>query len=200
VEKIANQQAKNLPITLELPKVYSSGLSAVEYVLPKSITPNICQTGGYILKIISGGICSITYQSLGNDSYLPSETYTQTIVIEKQPQTITFQPVQTVDLKSKTLDLMATASGKGTITYSTTSTGICSVTGSTLNVIKAGKCSVTATAEETNLLMPISETVDITLTGTTMDKTTIKCRKEKITKKISGVNVKCPSGYKIVRG
>lgn len=200
VEKIANQQTKNLPITLELPKVYSSGLSAVEYVLPKSITPNICQTGGYILKIISGGTCSITYQSLGNNSYLPSETYTQTIIIEKQPQTITFQPVQTVDLKIKTLDLMAIASGKGNILYSTTSTGICSVTGSTLSVIKAGKCSLTATAEETNLLMPISATVEIAVTETiNMDKTTIKCRKGKITKKISGVNAKCPSGYKKVQ-
>ncbi len=46
IEKIANQQAKNLPITLELPKVYSSGLSAVEYVIPKSITPDVCETGG----------------------------------------------------------------------------------------------------------------------------------------------------------
>jgi hypothetical protein len=94
---------------------------------------------------------------------------------------------------------MATASGRETILYSTTSTGICSVTGSTLSLIKAGKCSVTATAKETNLLMPISATVDITVTGTAMDKTTIKCRKGKITKKISGVNVQCPSGYKKVQ-
>ena len=200
IEKIANLQARNLPITLELPKVYSSGMSSVEYVIPKSITPEICETGGYILKIISGGSCLLTYQSPGNSNYLPSETYTQTILIEKQPQTIAFQPVQTVDVKNKTLDLMATASGKGTILYSTTSTGICSITGSTLSLIKAGNCSVTATAAGTNILTPISATINILLIGTTAaDKKIINCIKGKNIKKIIGIKLKCPAGYKTVK-
>lgn len=198
IEKIANLQARNLPITLELPKVYSSGTSSVEYVIPKSITPDICETGGYILKIVGGGTCSITYKSPGNMSYLPSETYTQTILIERQPQTIAFQPVQTVDVKSKTLDLVATASGKGTILYSTTSTGICSITGSTLSLIKAGNCSVTATAAGTDISEPISATVNILLTRTThADKKTIKCIKGKTTKKVTSINPKCTTGYEI---
>lgn len=200
IEKIANLQARNLPITLELPKVYSSGMSSVEYVIPKSITSDICETGGYILKIVSGGTCLITYKSPGNTSHLPSETYTQTILIEKQPQTIAFQPVQTVDVKNKTLDLMATASGKGTILYSTTSTGICSITGSTLSLIKAGNCSVTATAAGTNILTPISATINILLIGTTAaDKKIINCIKGKNIKKIIGINLKCPAGYKTVK-
>ena len=198
VEKIANQQAKNLPITLELPKVYSSGLSAVEYVFPKSITPDICEAGGYTLKIISGGTCLITYKSLGNTSHSPSETYTQSILIEKQNQTISFQPIQSVDVKSKTLDLMATASGKGAVVFSTTSAGICSITGSTLRVIKAGNCSVAATAAGTTTLTPVSVTVDILLTGTAVvSKKIITCIKGKTTKKVTGTNPKCPAGYKI---
>ena len=198
VEKISNQQAKNLPITLELPKVYSSGLSAVEYVMPKSITPDVCEAGGYILKIVSGGTCSVTYKSLGNSSYLPSETYTQTILIEKQTQTIAFQPIQSVDVKSKTLDLIATSSGKESILYSTSSTGICAISGSTLNLIKAGNCSVTATAAETNIFTPVSATVNILLTGTIVaDKKTINCIKGKTIKKVTGNNPRCPAGYKI---
>jgi len=198
VEKIANQQAKNLPITLELPKVYSSGLSAVENVIPKSITPDICETGGYVLKIVSGGTCLITYKSIGNTSHLPSETYTQTILIEKQTQTISFQPIQSVDVKSKTLDLVATSSGKGSILYSTSSTGICSISGSTLSLIRAGNCLVTATAVGTSIFTPISSTVNISLTGTTVvDKKTINCIKGKITKKVTGINPKCPTGYKL---
>ena len=198
IEKIANMQARNLPITLELPKVYSSGTSSVEYVIPKSITPDICETGGYTLKIVSGGTCLINYKSPGNMSYLPSETYTQTILIEKQTQTIAFQPVQTVDVKSKTLDLVATASGRGTILYSTTSTGICSVTGSTLSLIKAGNCSVTATAAGTNILAPISATINILLTGSIIaGKKTIKCIKGKTTKKVTGINPRCLAEYKI---
>jgi hypothetical protein len=198
VEKIANQQAKNLPITIELPKVYSSGLSAVENVIPKSITPDICETGGYVLKIVSGGTCLITYKSIGNTSHLPSETYTQTIIIEKQTQTISFQPIQNVDIKSKTLDLMATASGKGAVSFSTTSTGVCSISGSTLSLIRAGNCSVTATAVGTSIFTPISSTVNISLTGTTVvDKKTINCIKGKTVKKFTGTNPKCPAGYKL---
>jgi hypothetical protein len=200
IEKITNLQARNLPITLELPKVYSSGMSSFEHVIPKSITPDICEMGGYVLKIVSGGTCSITYKSPGNTSYLPSETYTQTILIEKQPQTIAFQPVQTVDVNSKALDLMATASGKGTILYSTTSTGICSITGSILSLIKAGNCSVTATAAGTEILTPISATINILLTGTTAaDKKIVNCIKGKNIKKITGLNLKCPAGYKTVK-
>ena len=198
VEKIANQQAKNLPITLELPKVYASAIGTVEYVIPKSTTPDICETGGYILKIISGGTCSITYKSLGNTSNLPSETYTQTILIEKQSQTIAFQPIQSIDVKSKMLDLTATASGKGAISFSTSSTGICAISGSTLNLIRAGNCSVTAIAAETNIFTPVSSTINISLTGTTvLDKKTVNCIKGKITKKVADINPKCPAGYKI---
>ena len=197
VEKIANQYAKNLPITLELPKVYSSGIGAVEYVIPKSITPDICETGGYILKIVSGGTCSITYKSLGNTSYLPSETYTQTIFIEKQSQTIVFQPIQSVDVNSKMLDLMASASGKGAVSFSTTSAGICSITGSTLRLIKAGNCLVTATQAGTSIFAPVYTTVSVALIGTTVTANkTINCIRGKFVKKIRGINPKCPAYYK----
>jgi hypothetical protein len=128
---------------------------------------------------------------------LPSETYTQTIIIEKQIQTIAFQPIQSVDVKSKMLDLTATASGKGAISFSTTSAGICSIIGSTLRLIRAGNCSVTANAAGTTIFTPVSATVDILLTGTAVaDKKTINCIKGKTVKKVTGINPKCPAGYK----
>ena len=196
IEKIANLQARNLPISLELPKVYSSGTSSVEYVIPQSITPDICETGGYILKIVSGGTCSITYKSPGNTSHLPSETYTQTILIEKQPQTIVFQTVPTVDVKNRTLHLSATASSKGAISFSTTSVGICSITGSTLNLIKAGNCSVTAIQAGTSSFTPVSASANIALIGKTVKAyKSIKCIRGKVVKKIIGSNPKCPDNY-----
>jgi hypothetical protein len=198
VENIANQQAKNLPITLELPKVYSSGIGTVEYVIPKSITPDICETGGYILKIISGGTCVITYKSLGNNYHLPSEVYTQTIFIERLTQTIAFQPVRSVDVKNKMLDLVATATGKGTISFSTNSVGICSITESTLILIRPGNCSVTANAAETTIFAPVSATANILLTGTSvLDNKTVKCKRGKTIKKAIGNNLRCPAGNKM---
>ena len=128
---------------------------------------------------------------------MPSETYTQTILIEKQAQTIAFQPIQSVDVKSKMLDLTATASGKVAILFSTTSAGICSITGSTLSLIRAGNCSVTANAAGTTIFAPVSATVNILLTETIVaDKKTINCVKGKTVKKVTGINPKCPAGYK----
>ena len=81
VENIPPLKPSLLPLSLLLPPVYASGLSAVEYVLPKSATPSICETGGFVLKIVSTGICELTYKSAGNDKFLPSKTFAQSIQI-----------------------------------------------------------------------------------------------------------------------
>ena len=81
VENISPLKPSSLPLSLLLPPVYASGLSAVEYVLPKSATPSICETGGFVLKIVSTGICELTYKSAGNDKFLPSKTFAQSIQI-----------------------------------------------------------------------------------------------------------------------
>jgi hypothetical protein len=183
-----------------LPSVYSSGISAVEYVIPVSITPEICDVGVYTLKIVSGGICKLAYAAKGNSEFLPSETYTQIIEIEKRAQTIIFDLNSPVDISAKTLALSATASGGGVITYQTTSTGICSITGSTLNLLKSGNCAVTATQAGSATLAPISATATVMIAGsTTPTKKTITCVKGNKTKKISGINPKCPKGYKVKR-
>ena len=81
VENIPPLKPSLLPLSLLLPPVYASGLSSVEYVLPKSATPSICETGGFVLKIVSTGICELTYKSAGNDKFLPSKTFAQSIQI-----------------------------------------------------------------------------------------------------------------------
>ena len=81
VENIPPLKPSSLPLSLLLSPVYASGLSAVEYVLPISATPSICETGGFVLKIVSTGICELTYKSAGNDKFLPSKTFVQSIQI-----------------------------------------------------------------------------------------------------------------------
>ena len=100
----------------------------------------------------------------------------------------------------KTLALSATASSGGVITYETSSAGICSITGSTLNLLKVGNCSITATQAGTTTLAPISATATVMIAGSVAPaKKTITCVKGKKTKKVSGTNPKCPRGFKIKR-
>jgi hypothetical protein len=170
----------------------------VEYIFPKSTTPEICAVAGYSLKVISGGDCVLTYQSLGNTSYLPSEIYTQTIVFEKAIQTISFTLLTTAKVTDKIINLTATSSSGNPVTYTSTPISTCTISGSVLNLLQAGNCSVTATQVGSSILAPVSATANITLTGTAaVAKKTITCFKSKTIKKVTGTNPKCPAGYKL---
>jgi hypothetical protein len=195
ISKIDNQTSKDLPKSLSLPQVYSA---AEGYVLPKTTTPVICVPVGFTVRLISGGICTLTYETAATPTYLASDVYQQTFEILRDPQTISFTLPSAANISSKSLALTATASSGSVVAYSTTSTGICSITGSTLNLLTSGNCSVTATQAGTSTLAPISATANITLTATKVAaKKTITCVKGKTTKKVTGTNPKCPTGYKL---
>ena len=195
INKIENTTASNLPRLITLTTVYSS---VSGFVVPKSETPSVCTAAGTSVRITSGGTCTISYQTEESIDYLASDKYLITFEVTRDPQTITFTPSATANVSSKSVSLTASASGGGIITYSTTSAGVCSITGSTLNLLKAGNCSVTATQAGTATLAPASATASITLSGTAVAaKKTITCVKGKTTKKVTGTNPKCPTGYKL---
>jgi hypothetical protein len=170
------------------------------YVLPQSTTPSVCTAAGFFIKIINSGTCTLTYQTIETATYLASDLYEVTFEVVRDTQTISFTPPATANLSAKTLALSATASSGGVITYQTTSTGICSITGSTLNLLKGGNCAITATQAGSATLAPISATATVMIAGSVAPiKKTITCVKGNKTKKVSGTNPKCPKGYKVKR-
>ena len=197
---ITNQTAKSLPKMIEIFRVFSpTGV----YVLPQATTPTVCIASGFFVQIVGGGTCTLTYQSEANTSYLASDLYKVSFEVTRDPQTITFAPVTTVDIATKSLALTATASSGGVVSFASTPAENCTVSGSTLNLLKAGNCVVTATQAGTSTLAPVSASATLTLTGTVVTpkpvvtKKTIVCVKGKTTKKVSGTNPKCPRGYKL---
>jgi hypothetical protein len=198
---ISNQTSKNLPKTIEIFRVYSpSG----NWVLPKTTTPIVCIASGFYVQIVGGGTCTLTYQSEDTTSYLASDLYKVSFEVTRDPQTITFNPTTPVNLIDKSLTLAATASSGGGVVFSTTTDEICSITSSTLNFLKAGSCAVTATQSGTATFSPISASVNINIVGApvvvstpVIAKKAINCVKGKTTKKVSGLNPKCPKGFKV---
>ena len=197
---IANQTSKNLPKTIEIFRVYSpTGV----YILPQATTPTVCIASGFYVQIVGGGTCTLTYQSEANTSYLASDLYKVSFEVTRDPQTITFAPVTTADIATKSLTLTATASSGGAIIFSSTTNENCTISGSTLNLLKSGNCIVTASQAGTSTLAPVSASTTITLTGTVVTPKpvvttkTIICIKGKTTKKVSGTNPKCPKSYKV---
>jgi hypothetical protein len=195
IDKISNQTAKDLPKSVEIFRVYSASEG---YVLPKSATPEVCFPTGFFVRIISGGTCTITYQSGETATYLASDLYKVSFDVVRDPQTISFTLPSTANVSNKSLALTSTVSSGAAVTYSTTSAGICSITGSTLNLLTGGNCTVTATQAGTSTLAPASATAKVMLTGAVVtNKKSITCVKGKSTKKVSGTNPKCPKGYKL---
>ena len=200
VGSIPTQTAKDLPKKIQITWVYGA---AGGYVMPQTITPTVCVASGFFVNIISGGTCIITYQSEETSSYFASDLYKVSFDVTRDPQTINFAPVSTADIATKTLTLTATASSGGVVSFTSSSTENCNIFGSTVNLLKAGNCVITATQAGTSTLAPVSASVTITLTGTVVTpkpvvtKKTIVCVKGKTTKKVSGTNPKCPKGYKV---
>jgi len=194
---IATQTSKNLPKTIEIFRVYSpSGV----FILPKATTPTVCIAAGFYVQIVGGGTCTLTYQSEATTSFLASDLYTVSFEVSRDPQTITFSPTSNVNLSSRSVILSASASSGAGILFSTSTPTICSITGSTLNLLRAGNCAVTATQGGTATFAPVSATANIVIAGSTVvARKTITCVKGKSTKRVSGVNPKCPKGFKIKR-
>ena len=197
---ISNQTAKSLPKMIEIFRVFSpTGV----YVMPQATTPTVCIASGFYVQIVGGGTCTLTYQSEANTSYLASDLYKVSFEVTRDPQTITFAPATTADIATKSLTLTATASSGGAVSFTSTSIENCTVSGSTLNLLKAGNCFITASQSGTSTLAPVSASATITLTGTVVTpkpvvtKKTIVCVKGKTTKKLTGTNPKCPKGYKV---
>ena len=195
VESTADQKATDLPKQIKIARVY---LSSQGYMIPKTLTPEVCLVSDGFVNIFSGGFCRYSYQASETNEFLASKIYELSFEVLKDSQTMVFSPANSVDISSKSIVLSAKVSGGGVITYMTTSAGVCSITGSTLNLLKAGNCSVTATQAGTATLAPASATANITLTGTAVAaKKTITCVKGKTTKKVTSTNPKCPTGYKL---
>jgi hypothetical protein len=197
---ITNQTAKNLPKIIEIFRVYSP---TGTYVMPQATTPTVCIASGFYVQIVGGGTCTLTYQSEANTSYLASDLYKASFEVTRDPQTVTFAPVTTADIAAKSLTLTATASSGGAIIFSSITNENCTISGSTLNLLKSGNCVVTASQAGTSTFAPVSVNATITLTGTVVTPKpvvttkTIVCIKGKTTKKVSGTNPKCPKSYKV---
>jgi hypothetical protein len=194
---IANQTSKNLPKSIEIFRVYSpSGV----FILPKATTPTVCIAAGFFVQIVGGGTCTLTYQSEATTSYLASDLYSVSFEVSRDPQTLAFSPTINVNLSSRSLALSATASSGAGVIFSTTTPTICSISGSTLNLLSAGNCAITATQGGTATFAPVSVTADIVISGSpVVARKTITCIKGKSVKRVSGVNPKCPKGFKIRR-
>jgi hypothetical protein len=198
ISTIPTQSSTTLPLSIQGPYVMSpSGL-----VTPTSATPSVCYGAGFYITIISGGTCTLNYASPGDANYLPSDVYTLTFQITRTAQTVTFAAPATAALSTKSLALNATASSSQLVTFLSSTPTVCSITGSSLNLLSTGTCHIRASQIGTATIAPASAEQNIVITGaqaaakaTPKVVAKVACIKNRKIKTFIGK--KCPLGYKL---
>jgi hypothetical protein len=124
----------------------SSGLG----VKFSATTSSVCSTGGpngVNVSLLAPGACTIRADQQGNASYNPAPPVTQSFLVSKANQTISFGPLSDKRLADGRITVNATASSGLAVTFSTTTPAVCAASGrngATIRLLAAGTCSVTA--------------------------------------------------------
>jgi hypothetical protein len=147
--------------TFALGATASSGLT-VTYT---STTTGVCTVSGSTVTIVTAGSCSINADQAGDATYNAAPTVTDAITISKASQTISFPNPGPVTYSSGgTFGLGATATSGLAVSYTSSTTGVCTVSSSTVTIVTAGTCTIKADqAGNTNYSAAPQVSDDITI-------------------------------------
>lgn len=111
--------------------------------------PGVCSTtSSGVITGLASGFCTIAANQAGNATYDPAATSEIDITIVGQSQTITFaaqtSPRTFTAGSTFSISPIATASSGLTVTYSSLTTSVCTVSGTTVTMVAAGTCTIAA--------------------------------------------------------
>ena len=109
-----------------------------------STTPSNCSVSGSTVSILAGGSCSISASQSGNSVYNAASNVVQTFTINKVAQTITFTALSDKSYGDADFAISATSDSGLAVGFASTTTSVCTVSGSTVSIVSAGTCSLTA--------------------------------------------------------
>jgi mono/diheme cytochrome c family protein len=112
-----------------------------------SNTPGVCTVSGNQLTTVSVGSCTIVASQSGDADYLAASAVSQTFTIAQASQTITFGVQASPRLVTGgafAIDPLASASSNLAVTYSSLTTGVCTVSGTTVTPQATGTCTIAA--------------------------------------------------------
>ena len=119
----------------------------VVFSVDASSGSGVCSVSGSTVSYLAAGSCVIDANQAGNAGYLAAPTVTKTITVGQAPQTISFTAPATGTVGGSAV-LSVTGGGSGNpVVFSVDSSsgsGVCSVSGSTVSYLAAGSCVIDA--------------------------------------------------------
>jgi len=142
----------------------SAGGASVQFA---STTPTVCTVAGTsgtaAVTLLKGGTCTITASSAG----LPSVT--RSFEVKKLDQDITFPNPTLAEFSEGTKTLDASASSSLPVAYTSSNQSVCTVSGSTVIYVSAGRCEIVASQvgnDSYNSATPVTRFFDILIKPT----------------------------------
>ena len=135
---LSNRTANSAPFTLSA--TASSGLP----VSFASTTAPVCTVSGNSVTVVTPGTCSVTASQGGNTNYNAAASVTQSFTVIQAAQSITFGALNGVTLGVAPFAVAATASSGLPVSFVSTTTTVCTVSGSTVTILTPGTCAITA--------------------------------------------------------
>lgn len=126
--------------TLALTATATSGLP-VSY---QSLTPSQCSVAGSTATLLAVGTCSVRASQAGNGTFAAATAVTQTFAITLGPQTLTLNPMANQIFGVGEVSVAASASSGLPVALGAAPSSVCAITGSTVQVLGAGQCTVSA--------------------------------------------------------
>jgi hypothetical protein len=122
--------------------------SAGQTISYSSLTSDVCTVAGTTVTMVNIGICSIRASQAGNANYSAAVPVDVNVTIVQGSQSITFAGTQGAQSFSAggtfALSPLGTASSGLTVTYSSTTTAVCTIAGTTITMVTAGTCTIAA--------------------------------------------------------
>jgi hypothetical protein len=137
----ANPGTQSYGTPLTLIATASSGL-AVSYT---STTTPVCTVSGNTASFVEPGSCTIKATQTGNADYAAATAVSQSFTVYRATQTITLPAIPATSLSAGTVTLTATASSGLPVSYSSSTTSVCTVSGTTVTLVAVGNCGLKAT-------------------------------------------------------
>ncbi|WP_253819309.1 beta strand repeat-containing protein [Vibrio coralliilyticus] len=109
-----------------------------------SSTPAVCTISGPYVAIGSTGTCTIVASQAGDGTYDPAPDISQSTTIAKDTQSILFPNPGPQNLADSSLTLSAVTTANLSVTFGSNTTSVCTVSGTTLNLVTSGLCKVYA--------------------------------------------------------
>jgi hypothetical protein len=133
------------PITVSA--TASSGLT----VTFSSGSATICTVSGTTVTFLTVGTCVIRADQAGGTDWNAATQVSQSFVISKGNQTISFAALLNKRMDESPVTIAATASSGLTVAFSSATTGVCTVSGTTVTLLHVGLCTINANqAGDTN--------------------------------------------------